>query len=81
VGTVLCSTAKSNAHNRVDPRPTGACVKLCVLDNALLEIANIQRRINQLATEAIAFGPGKIRPSILILLQVTTDLSPEIHQI
>jgi len=52
-----------------------------VLDNALLEIANIQRRINQLATEAIAFGPGKIRPSILILLQVTTDLSPEIHQI
>jgi len=52
-----------------------------VLDNALLEIANIQRRINQLATEAIAFGPGKIPPSILILLQVTTDLSPEIHQI
>jgi len=41
-------TARSNAHNQIDPRPTAACFKLCVLDNALLEIGNTQCRINHL---------------------------------
>jgi len=74
----------SNAHNQIDPRPTDACAKLCVINNGLLEIDNTQWWINHLTTKAIAFGPGKNRPSIflsLFLLQVTNDLSPKIYQI
>ena len=80
----LYTTAKSNAHNRINQRPTAACVTLCVLDNALLEISNTQCRINHLATKTIDLDPGKIRPSIFFiffLLQVTTDVSPKIYQI
>jgi len=62
------STARSNAHSQIGPWPTDACVKLCGLDNALLEIGNTQYWINHLVTKAIAFGSGKIRPSIFFII-------------